>query len=175
MPSLNLLSNEQKQELRIKKINLIIKKIMVCLIITAIIIALLLFAAKTMLANSLDNINNTSYASSYWFNKEIIHVNNLIEFIERISVNHKFWSEALIEMSENTPDGIIFSTLQINTLSNMLLITGIAQTRDSLLIFKDNLNKSIFFDNVNIPIQNLAEKTDINFSLSANFKIENLQ
>ncbi|PIR94718.1 hypothetical protein COT95_02650, partial [Candidatus Falkowbacteria bacterium CG10_big_fil_rev_8_21_14_0_10_37_6] len=173
--SLNLLSNEQKQELRIKKINLIIKKIMICLIITAIIIALLLFAAKTMLANSLDNINNTSYASSYWFNKEIIHVNNLIEFIEHISVNHKFWSEALIEMSENTPDGIIFSTLQINTLSNMLLITGIAQTRDSLLIFKDNLNKSIFFDNVNIPIQNLAEKTDINFSLSANFKIENLQ
>ena len=44
-------------------------------------------------------------------------------------------------------------------------VTGVAETRDSLISFKDTLRSLKHFDEVTLPVSNLAARADIKFTL----------
>jgi len=44
-------------------------------------------------------------------------------------------------------------------------LSGAADTRDNLLAFKDNLEKEGCFSNVDLPLSNLVDKTDVSFRI----------
>ena len=48
-------------------------------------------------------------------------------------------------------------------------VGGNAATRDALVVFRDRLKTLPRVMSVNLPLSNLAERADIDFSLSVNF------
>jgi len=166
---LNLLSDEQKQKIKTRKTNLIIKKIILSLLALTMMSSVLLLVAQIFIQNNLNKIETIEYMSDNKLNKDIIHVNNLTKFLKKINNEHRYWSDVLIEISKITNNNIKLSSLQINQESNSIIIKGLANNRDDLLLLKKNMENSNLFKDVYLPIQNLVQKTNTEFSLQANF------
>jgi len=55
---------------------------------------------------------------------------------------------------------------QFNDSSSTLSITGEAATRDALVAFRDALAESIYFSDINLPINQLTRTSDLPFAIS---------
>lgn len=111
--------------------------------------------------------SSNQYAGS---NKEIKRINRLLRQTKLIQDNYFIWSPILVELANNTPNGITLSTIQLNADKKNLSFAGLAATRENLLFFEENLRSLSFISSVSIPLSQLAEKTNISFSLSAQIK-----
>jgi Tfp pilus assembly protein PilN len=175
MLSLNLVSDELKKEIKLRHIYKLIKKIGYTFIITTIVISAVLTAAKIILKKnyikiveqtSLVNISKQSYAS------RVKEINLRLNAISEIQNNYISWADLLKYLSEKTPGKITLSFIKINKDNATLKIGGEAKTREDLLIFKENLENSKVFSDINLPLENILEKENISFEISAkiNFK-----
>lgn len=164
---LNLLNDGQKKQVKARKTNIIIKKIIFVCLTMSVIIALLLLAAQMFAQKNLKKIEDLGYMSDNQFNNEITRVNELAKFIKKINQNNKYWSDVLIEIAHTGDSNVRLSSIQIDTENKSVLIKGIANTRDDLLNLKKNMENSHLFTNIYIPIQNLVNKTDASFNLKA--------
>lgn len=93
------------------------------------------------------------------FNKNVALVKTLQENIPQ-------WSKILEEIKLRKNSGITLTHFQESSLNGSMIIEGLARTRDELLIFKSNLESSGRFSDINLPIQVLEKKENINFSIT---------
>jgi len=75
----------------------------------------------------------------------------------------------LEKISEIAPAGINLTNLSYQTAQNKVVLNGQAKTREQFLNFKENLEKSQVFLEVESPLSNLINKENIDFNF--NFKI----
>lgn len=177
MLSLNLVSDELKKEIKLRHIYKLIKKIGYIFIVITIIISAILTAAKIILKKnyskvieqtSLINISKQSYTS------KVKEINSQINTISEIQKDYVDWADLLEYLSEKIPDKITLSFIKINKDSVALKMGGKTKTREDLLIFKQNLENSKVFYDINLPLENILEKENINFEISAKINFKDL-
>lgn len=110
---------------------------------------------------------NSRYAEK---NQKIKEVNNLIAQTDAIQQTYTVWSPIITNLTNSVPEGILIENLSLNSNNHTFAINGKAQTRENLLQTQTNLNNLDFIENVNIPLSQLTEKININFSISAIYK-----
>jgi len=88
-----------------------------------------------------------------------IHLNNLTI----LGQNQAFWSDVMVEFAKIMPKEIAIDTMSVDRTSGKIRITGYSKTRDAVLDFRENLLDSDYFRDVNFPLSNLVEPTDVNF------------
>ena len=78
------------------------------------------------------------------------------------------------ELDTKTIEGITISNLTITSVNDIISIVGIAEDRSILNLFKESLQSSSFFTNIELPITNLEQKAKIPFSITLKLKDPNM-
>ena len=97
------------------------------------------------------------------FNKSLL----LMESLEKEVFG---WSKLFEELDKNQVSGVIFTGLETKPFQKEIILKGIAGKREDLLVFRDNLIKSEFFTDVDIPTKILEKPEEVPFIVE--FKIK---
>ena len=100
-------------------------------------------------------------------------INSETKDIASIQKSQLYWSNLFLELSGALRDGIEIGELA--TKNYTILLSGKAQDRDLLIAYKENLEKSGCFSEINLPLSNLVSKTDIAFEIDFKIKEECLK
>ncbi len=111
-----------------------------------------------LVTEELQEIENTASE----FNKNIA----LMESLEKEISN---WSKLLEELNKNKVSGITFTGLEVKSFQKEITLKGAAKKREDLLDFRDNLTRSEFFTDVEMPIKILEKAEEVPFIIK--FKI----
>lgn len=177
MLSLNLVSQELKQEIKLRRVYALIKKINLVLIFTTAIVASVLLMAKFVLQNSFNDIVEQTtlvMKNSHAYNNKIRQINSQLNTVAQIQGDFISWSKLLEKLANETPADIVFSFVKIDKESQTIKIKGKAATRDGLLVLRQNLENSAIFTNLDFPIKNILKQKNIDFEISAKLDIEKI-
>lgn len=172
---LNLLPKDKKAELGLANFFITLKNIIILFLIITIIIAISMLGTKAALQNYFNTIVGQStltnkYASS--FNKGVQAFNKKLTAVENIQSKYIAWSDFLVEFSKIIPADVTINAIDID--AQIMSLSGQARDRQNLLEFEKNLKKSNIFENVKTPLEDLLKKTNIDFNIKADVKINNL-
>jgi Tfp pilus assembly protein PilN len=175
MLTLNLVSQELKEEIKSRHIYELFKKLSLILIIVVIIIAIILLTAKLILQNSFNKIVEQTTlvtGSSKGYADKVRKINSKINIVAQIQDEYIAWSRLLESLAKITPNGVMFYSIKINREKALMEIKGRADTRDDLLILKENLKNTSFFYEPKLPIENMLQKRDVNFEIETKINLD---
>lgn len=173
MLTINLISNEQKKEIKMKRLYESIKKIFCVSIVLTCLTAIMFLASKLILQNEYVNaVMQTSIIArnSRGFDNKISGINHQINTASSIQDNYKIWSPLIKDIAEITPADITLSLLSIGADGKAVQLKGTAKYRESLLEFKQKLENSGNYEDINLPLQNILQKENINFDITVGIK-----
>ena len=116
---------------------------------------------------------DTKYSYIRKYDMELEKVNAQIKEIDKIRNSQLYWSELFSKLNDN-----VMPVITIKGIANkgyLILILGHTKSRDDLILFKENLEKEQCFSDVNLPLSNLAAKTDVEFQIDFKIKAECLR
>ncbi len=154
MISINLLPEELRENIQFSKknrkiLNLLKVISMLCLFILAgyLIIGASLLSSDSFFKKAISESEDTirSYQPSI---NEKENIENKGRIVSQIRTNYKFWTKFNYILAEYTPQGIYLST--VTNQNNKLAIEGYARTKNDVGVFRDALEKTPAFSNVNI-------------------------
>lgn len=175
---LNLISEELKKEIKLRHIYGFIKKVNLTMIVIAIIIAIILLAAKTILQLRFNNIVEQMTLvtkTNQGYNNDIREINNKLNFVAKVQNDFIPWSEIIKKVVGITPRDINLYYLKFNSEEQLVKIKGKALFRSSLLDFKDKLEATPDFKNIDFPLKNILERENIDFEINAKLDLSNLK
>lgn len=173
MISLNLISPEQKDILKMKYLYILIENILGIFLITAVVVAIILIPLNQGLV-ILDYQNQK--------NKEAVTRKN-IEVTEKINVlNQRIddylqikkesypWNNLLAELAKIVPPDVSLIQFTASLADNNFIIRGYAKSRDDLIELIANLNKSEAFVDIESPLTNYLQQDDVTFEIKGGFR-----
>lgn len=171
---LNLLPKNKKLELGLTQLYITIKNVIILILVITILVAISLLITKAALQNHFTTVVNqstltTQYATS--FSQGVKSFNQKMMAVEKVQADYIAWTEFLIIFYELIPEEIAIFTLDVN--SSKIHITGIAQTRENLLLLKSNFEQSTLFKSIDVPLNDLLKKENLDFNLRADVNIKN--
>lgn len=178
MLRLNLVSKELREEIKSRHVYTLMKKMCMVIIIVSLFISIILLSAKIILQNNFNRIVEqmtlvTSSTNSY--NDKVGKINLKINSAQNIQSNYYALSYLIENLSTIIPANLTYSLIQVNLDEKKLELRGRASDRDDLLDLKNKLEEFGVFKNIESPIQNILQKKDINFIITANIDIPALK
>ncbi|MFA5359413.1 MAG: hypothetical protein WC349_00425 [Patescibacteria group bacterium] len=177
MLTLNLISEELKKQIKLRHLYLFIKKVNLALIIITIFIAIILLIAKAILQVNFNNIvEQTTLVTknNQGYNNKIKEINSKINFVEKIQGGFVPSSNLLKTIADVTSKNINLYYLKINFLEQTIKIKGRANLRENLLDFKQKMEATTIFRDIDFPIKNILEKENIDFEINAKINLANI-
>lgn len=176
MITLNLVSLEQKKEIKLKHIYGFVKNINLALIIITIIIAIIFLIAKLILLQKFNEIvsQTAQVIRSSQVNNNVRKINGKLNYIAKIQNDFIPWSDLIKDLTEITPSDVKFYSVRLDANEQKIKIKGRAVLRESLLTFKDKMAASPYYKDMEFPIKNILEKENIDFEIIAGLNISNL-
>ena len=177
MIALNLISLEQKKEIKLRHVYIFIKNINFILIFIALLVAIILMVSKSLIQLNINRLisqtilvvpSTRSYANS------IVEVNKQIDFVHKIQDEFIPWSNLIKNLSLMASADINFYYLKVDSSDKTIKIKGNAALRDGLLNLKQKMESSKYFHDIEFPIKNILEKENIDFEIKAKLNIKNI-
>ncbi|OGL64747.1 hypothetical protein A3B21_02525 [Candidatus Uhrbacteria bacterium RIFCSPLOWO2_01_FULL_47_24] len=176
MIRLNLLSAKEKKYFTISRFMNIWREILWIILIFMLVNSIVLVGGRKLLQNQLGQ-----YANDIPGAREIEKVNIDIRMANEWIAFHLGWHRyyiswlvPLLEIAKITPSSITLVSLNMSS-DGTVAITGTADFRNDLIVFRDNLKNSDFLTEVDLPLQNLTASKNIIFSMRAKLKLDNLK
>lgn len=104
--------------------------------------------------------------------EDVNYVNALTATDAELLAKTPLWSVILDELVSKITDGITVSSFSAPDIAGIFSITGVANSREALNLFKKSLQGGAIFTAIEIPITNLEKKESIPFS--ATFRLKDL-
>jgi len=101
---------------------------------------------------------------------KIQNANELIITTAGILKTSPRWSGLITELQNSIIKGIIVDGISLPAPEGTMTISGMAGDRDTLNLFRDKLKTSAILTNINLPLTNLDQKSDIPFTISFDLK-----
>lgn len=171
IPALNLLPTEQKKDVQYTRTFLLIHEMLLFVFIATVISSAALLSARIMLENKFHSITieetpGTTRVAQ--LNRKISKVNRELNQIQRATKEYVKWSPFIADLTARTPRAVNWHTFQILD-TDKLLLTGVAQTREALVEFRDNLEPSPYVQSLELPLRYLTAGEDNPFNLEIIF------
>jgi len=83
--------------------------------------------------------------------------------VKILAKDQLYWSNFFLKFSDKVPTEVVLNFL-INE-NYKVTVSGISQNRDSLILFKENLEKENCFTDIKLPLSDLASKEKIDFQI----------
>jgi len=178
MLNLNLVSQELKQETKLRHIYKMLKQANYILIIITVFIAVVMLVAKIILQNNFNKIVEETTLitrSSQGRNAKTREINSRLSFVDKIQNDFIPWSFLFKDLGAYVNSNLSFYSIRIDRDEKTIEINGSANDRDSLLSFKSGMEKSNIFSGIVFPVKNILEKENISFEIKANLNLENIK
>jgi len=114
--------------------------------------------------------NNEQYREIEIYDKESRDMNQIISQIDKIQKGQLHWYSFFEKINKQFSDTIEIKKIETSDYS--VLITGKAKNRDSLITFKENMEKESCFSDINLPLSSLVARQDVDFQIDFNIKTE---
>lgn len=124
---------------------------------------LIVMQKTSIIDNALPQQSQNQYQQLGIYQEKFKQTNDLSQVLNKIQSGHLHWTNLFQNLSEITPDSIQLSN--ISTKNYMVFMVGKAKTRDDLLSFKNKLEESSCFQNINVPLSNLVVKENVDFQI----------
>jgi len=178
MIRLNLIPQSIKHNIKLKRINKFFYKINFVLIIFTFIITSSMLSAKFIIQDKFKKITEENNIKTLGLDKENLSktqkINNDINVISEIQNNFIFWSKIVEDLSNKIPENVIISYIKIDKDSQTIKIRGHATFRSDLLIFKQNLDDSLIYNDIEFPIKNILQKENVDFDISIKINLSDI-
>jgi len=173
MLALNIIPEELKKEMVLKKLVRSTRIVLLFLTASTLIYAITLFGCRLILEShrkdiSSQNIIVTKNTDNY--SKQVKEINKQVTTIAEIQQNNIYWSPLIKTLFDNIPDDIKLSRVAFSKTDHSLTIAGVAGTRNSLINLRQYLENNNNFSVASFPVQNLIEKQNINFDIRLDIK-----
>ncbi|MBT4121593.1 hypothetical protein HOE31_01445 [bacterium] len=172
MIHLNLISPKQQKLLKVRNVYLYIENFLNLLIIASILIAISLIPINQTIANlsrTVEQKKGAVAASNKLLTDKINYLNEEITTIDSIQKSFNDWPGFLKELASLVPNNVLIIQINAQLKTNQFTMQGHAESREEYLLFKDNLeNSEIFFD-LNTPITDILQRENITFEISGFF------
>jgi hypothetical protein len=174
MLHLNLISEEQKKQIQLRRLYNLIKKASFIIITLTFVLSTILLFAKLSLQNNFNRIvdettlvtkNNQNY------NNKVKEVNGKLKFVAQVQEDFIPWSYLLADLASSTPEGLHLTLMRVDHKDDSLKIRGSAETREDLLKLKKYFDSNQIYEKTDFPLKNILEKENIDFEISTNLKI----
>ncbi len=170
MISLNLISPEQKKDLRYEYIYLSLRILVWIILSVSVILSVIFMSARILLEDNyatvlqqLTIVNQKNLD----LDQEINTINTSLKQVANIQKNFIKWSDFLIELTGAISANITLSSLTIEKQDATLNLSGQAVTREDFLKLKTSLESLPYLSEINSPITNLLVKKNVKFQLTA--------
>lgn len=139
---------------------------------------------KSNVQKQLKSVKNVAESSAnIKLQTEISDLNNTASQISLLLDNQKDWDIFFREITSRKGSGITYSNILVTEDENIwkaisgekkvtikdgyvfLVVTGIAKTREDLQVYTSYMEESELFENVKIPISNLEESQNVDFTV----------
>jgi len=178
MITINLLSPNQKKELKVKRVYVAVKELTVLILLFTLIIAILLLSSKYVLDNKMARLIERNILVIQQNAEVVSKINSLnakINVIDKIQNNFKKWSDFLLALTNATPVNISYELIRIQFDSAALELRGTAKSRDDLIKLKNNLNNLKLIKDINLPLKDLLPKENNQFTITASINLSEVQ
>lgn len=118
------------------------------------------FVLTTAQTRSTSTVNTPDQAT---ISKQLNDITVLSTAINAIQKNFHQPVPVLLQMINQLPDGITFSTLHLNYATANIQVTGVADSREQLLQLSQMVNNQPAWTKVKFPLQDFTQKTNIPF------------
>jgi len=174
MLTLNLLSPKEKIASSLMLKYVIIKNAVLIILTLSLVVSGVLVGAKVILLQELAEVHESTQivvSTNQNTNKKIATFNSTLRTLLDIQEGFIPWSKVLRDFNTLTSAGITYENINFDTVNQKISITGFARNREDLLTLQNNLEESDYFSNTYIPLNNLLQKSDIQFTLTGDFNI----
>jgi Tfp pilus assembly protein PilN len=168
--NLNLLSPEQKKDLKIKRIYFTLKELVMLFLLFTAVIAAMLTISRYILEKRLTELVNKNAAHiqvGQEVNSQISALNKKINLVYQIQKQFQPWSVFLSRLTNITPPNIIYQNIKINYSTATLELQGVAKTRQDLIKLQQALDAADFLTEINLPLTDLLPKEKNLFHIQA--------
>jgi len=104
------------------------------------------------------------------YNQEIRKLNSLIRQFNTANKSFAPLTPKLSEIITKLPADIKLNSLSIDRKNNLVIISGVAKTREALLSYQSSLKDYSWLDSVQTPTSQLFQKENVNFEIKASPK-----
>jgi len=177
MLQLNLVSQELKRDIRLRHIYELLKRANFILIVITVFVAVVILVAKVILQNNFNKIVEQTTLitrNSQSYNLKAKEINERINYVHEIQNDFTTWSSVINEISQAISDEVALNLLKIDKGNEKMMLRGVARTRDGLLEFKEGLEKSNIFYEVDFPLKNILEKENIIFEINTEINLDEI-
>lgn len=167
---LNLLSPQKKTGLAVMIRYLFIKEMLEFTIFTCALLAIAYLFSWLLLSQTLDDLASSSLLVNREFptvNQEIHAINVTIKEITLAGASYAPVTPYIIQLATTLPPTIHLTSISIDTESNAVRLTGVAQTRAAFLDYQNVLGSITWLKGLNTPTSELFQKENINFEIRA--------
>lgn len=166
---INLLAPDKKDNLiKIRNFQFV-KSIFEVILLLISILAIFLLLSQWILQNYFNILTTNVVDISGEKTKEIrliSQINGLVKETNNLQKKYNSFVPILLEISEKTPSGIKFNSLNIKLSDKKIIINGNAETRKEFIDFKNNLELVSFVKTAFSPLSDLAKQTNIDFNIT---------
>lgn len=169
MIHLNIIPEIQKKEIKLKQLYDLLKNFLSVIFIALIFFACIFLILKLILSNYfVTTIAETNFLSKNTenFSRQVSDINSQIDSMKIIQKDFIYWTKILEFLRTTQGQELSLDRISIDKEKKIISIAGLSQTRDALILFKEKLEKSDFFNPIDLPISNLLKKDDITFDLN---------
>jgi hypothetical protein len=170
MLTLNLLSTNQKHLVKQELIHQTVLHVMFTVFVCVVCASISLVAVQLTLQNSVQKVEQAEFAPNQGLEQKMRDTNELVYFLREVQKDWRRWSDIVADSARRAPSGIRLGSWQIDKTSRVAIYNGFAATREALLTFKEALAASPYLTNIKLPVQNIAQKEAITFTITAELR-----
>lgn len=170
---LNLLAPEKKK----KFLNLVrfifIKELLEFTVFTIAVLAIFNLLGLLVLSQTLTDLAQSTLLVNHQQSRveqEVIRINSLSKNVVTSGKEYTPFSPKLIELAAAIPATITIRSIDINRGTNSFTLSGIADSRQALLDFKNVLPTISWIDSTSAPLSQLFQKQNISFEMHGTLK-----
>lgn len=165
---MNLLTDHLKGRARTQLIATALWRMSALLLVESIAIAIVFVAGHAVMERSFATlVERTSLVlrGSGGTSQRVRTTNEFLLALEQLRGRYTPWTMALTAITDRVPSGITLTALAVDQ-HTALRIEGHAETRESLLTYRDAIQGLSFSHDVAVPFSNLLQRERIDFSIS---------
>lgn len=175
MPSLNLLPASQKKRLAKERTFLIAHTVIGAILIAVTGSAMILTMARITLINQYNKIKHDTTlvnVEHLLLENNIDDLNRKITITDKVQANFSKWSAILLDLGGQAPAGVTLDYLYLSRDAKSFRLNGRAIDRAALLAAKAAFEASPLVAELEAPLSNLLEKSQIEFRFTGSLKPE---
>lgn len=177
MIALNLIPQEQKILLKNTRLYAACKEAITLLFLFAMIVSSMLWISRFYLEQDLADLmiaNAANIKSNEAANQRILAINQKISLVDNIEKNFISPRRIIETIALATPENIALNSINFYRQQAAVELTGTAKTRNDLLQFKNLLNSAAWIKNVDLPMADLVDKENNDFTIKLGVDLEKL-